>query len=77
MFNPLTDKISDLSDAEIEEKVLELSKKYMIARNPDLQTQVGVILEMYREEAKARRAKATMPKDDNDENSLDKLINIS
>lgn len=77
MFNPLLDKISDLSDNDVEEKVLELSKKYMQARNPDLQQQVGVILEMFREEARARRAKATMPKDDDDENSLDKLINIS
>jgi ribosomal protein L29 len=76
MFNPLTDNFSELSDNELESKILELSKKYFQSRNPQLQQQVGTILEMLKEESKTRRAKAIAPKDD-DENSLDNLINIS
>jgi len=48
----------------------------MQSHNPQLQMQVGNILEMFKEEARARRAKAMMPTD-NGENSLDNLINIS
>ncbi len=76
MFNPLTDNFSDLSDNDLEAKILELSRKYFQSRNPQLQQQVGTILEMLKEEAKTRRAKLIAPKDD-DENSLDNLINIS
>jgi len=76
MFNPLVDDFSDLSDNDLESKILELSRKYFQSRNPQLQQQVGTILEMLKEESKARRAKAIAPKDD-DENSLDNLINIS
>ena len=76
MFNPLVDDFSLLSDNELEEKILELSRKYFLSKNPQLQQQVGTILEMMKEESKARRAKAIAPKDD-DENSLDNLINIS
>jgi|TARA_B110000977_G_C10920691_1_gene432976 hypothetical protein len=76
MFNPLVDSFSKLSDSEVEDKVLELSRKYMQSHNPQLQMQVGNILEMFKEEARARRAKAMMPTD-NGENSLDNLINIS
>ena len=76
MFNPLVDSFSKLSDSEVEDKIIELSRKYVQSYNPQLQMQVGTILEMYKEELRARRAKANMPSDDG-ENSLDNLINIS
>jgi hypothetical protein len=76
MFNPLVDSFSKLSDSEVEDKIIELSRKYVQSYNPQLQMQVGTILEMYKEELRARRAKANMPTD-NGENSLDNLIKIS
>jgi len=81
MFNPLVDSFEKLSDAEIEEKILDLSRKFWMTHNPSVQQQIGVILEMYREEAKARRSRAmiqrTKKNDDDGDSPLDNLINIS
>jgi FKBP-type peptidyl-prolyl cis-trans isomerase (trigger factor) len=78
MFNHLVDNFSDLSDSEVEDKIAELSRKYFQTQNPHLQQQVSVVLEMFKEEARSRRAKQKIIQDhENDDNSLDNLINIS
>lgn len=78
MFNPLVDDFSELTDSEIENTIVELGRKYWQARNPQLQAQVATILEMYKHEARSRRAKAYQKQNDQDsDNGLDKLINIS
>jgi len=78
MFNPLVDDLSILDDSEIENKISELSRKYFQARNPELQQQVAVILEMYKQEIITRREKARLEQSqENGEEGLDNLINIS
>ena len=78
MFNPLVDDLSQLQDSEIENKISELSRKYFQARNPDLQRQIAVILEMYKQEIVTRREKARLQQNqENGEEGLDNLINIS
>jgi len=78
MFNPLVDDFSELTDTEIENKIIELGKKYWQARNPQLQAQIATILEMYKEEARSRRAKAYQKQNNQDlDNGLDNLINVS
>ena len=79
MFNPLVDSFSELKDTEIENKIVELQRKYFQAgANPQLQQQVQAILEMYKLEMQERRAKSLeKQKQDNGDNSLDNLINIS
>ena len=78
MFNPLVDDLSQLQDSEIENKISELSRKYFQARNPDLQRQIAVILEMYKQETLIRREKARLQQNqENGEEGLDNLINIS
>jgi len=77
MFNPLVDDLKTLSDAEVEEKISELGRKYWMARNPQVQEQIAVILEMYRQEAHTRRAQQYQKSQDDDDNDLDSLININ
>lgn len=77
MFNPLVDDFSALTDTEVEEKVVELGRKYWMSRNPDLQAQIATILEMYKEEARARRARAYQQSQQNNDSGLDNLININ
>ena len=78
MFNPLVDNFNDLSDSEIENKVFELSRKYFISRNPQVQQQISVILDMYKQELQLRIAKARLKdQEQNGENGLDNLINVS
>ena len=79
MFNPLVDSFSELKDAEIENKIVELQRKYFQAgANPQLQQQVQAILEMYKLEMQERRSKSIQKQNQQDgDNSLDNLINIS
>jgi small-conductance mechanosensitive channel len=78
MFNPLVDSFAQLSDAEVENKMLELQRKYYMTHNPQVQDQIVAILDMYREEARARRAKQyQQQQEQNGENGLDNLIKVS
>lgn len=75
MFNPLIDNLSSLSDSEIEQRILELSKKYFTAARlgkPEYLTQIQTAIIMYKEE-RSRRSQSR--KDDLD-NDLDQLINV-
>jgi tryptophanase len=78
MFNPLVDSFESLTDAEVENSLRTLSQRYFQTRNPQLQEQISVMVEMYREEMRARNAKAQFQKNaENGETGLDKLINVS
>ena len=78
MFNPLSDDISLLSEVELEQKIIELCRKYWQTRNPQVQVQISNMLEMYKEEAYFRRAKQyAKQNEENGESGLDSLINIS
>jgi len=76
MFNPLVDSLDKLSDTDLDQKISELGRKYWQARNPQLQTQIATMLNMYKEEALSRRAKQSQMQENGDD-SLDNLINIS
>jgi hypothetical protein len=78
MLNPLVDSLADLNLMQLEDKIVELQRKYFMTRNPGLQAQIANILEIYKEELYTRRAiEAQRQKDQDGNNSLDSLINIS
>jgi len=78
MFNPLVDDFSVLTDSEVEDKISELGRKYFQSRNPQVQEQIATILEMYKQEARSRREIAAQRQSEqNGENGLDNLINVS
>jgi hypothetical protein len=78
MFNPLVDSFESLTDAEVENSLRTLSQRYFQTRNPQLQEQISVMVEMYREEMRARNAKAQLKQmQNNGESGLDNLINVS
>ena len=78
-LNPFVDDLSDISTSDLSDKINDLSKKYFMTKNPEVQNQIRAVLEMYRAEAVSRQAKETLNqnKSENGENSLDNLINIS
>lgn len=77
MFNPLVDNLDTLSEQELEQKTIELGRKFWQTQNPDVRMQIQTILDMYRLELESRRAKEKLKTQENDNNSLDNLINIS
>lgn len=77
MFHPLTEDFSSLKDAEIENKVNELSRKYWQANNPAVKHQISVFLDIYKTELSARRAKSFEQAYQKRDTGLDKLINVN
>lgn len=75
MFHPLVSDLSGLKESELEEKLIDLNKKYYAAArlgSRDLLTQISTIITMYREELKLRYAK----KNQQDDDDLGQLINV-
>jgi hypothetical protein len=75
MFHPLEADLSGLKDNEVEQKLVELNKKYYAAArmgSKDLLTQLSTFITIYRDELSNRYARK-LKSDDND---LDQLINV-
>ena len=79
MINPLIDNLDGFTLQELDQKVSDLQRKYFMTPNPQVQAQIANVLDIYRLEQQDRRLKEMMRQqnDENGENSLDKLINIS
>jgi hypothetical protein len=75
MFNPLADNFEDLTDSQIQEKIQDLTRRYYQTRNPELQNQIAVMLDMFRQEQTTRMYK--QKQQDDDDPDLDNLININ
>jgi hypothetical protein len=76
MFHPLESDLTDLKDKEVEDKVLELTKKYYTAArlgNPDLLTQISTFITIYKSELSRRYMQRSNGQDKDD---LDQLINV-
>lgn len=76
-MHPLVENLNTLKDSELETKILDLSKKYWQARNPEVQSQIILLLDMHNEELKNRRAKIWQQQYQNRDKGLDKLINVN
>lgn len=79
MFNPLLKSPAELKDAELEEKVLELSRKYSIAARTgmnQIMPQILVALHTYKEELMMRNAASLQKTAKKNNGNLDDLINI-
>jgi hypothetical protein len=74
-MHPLVSELSGLKDQEIHAKIHDLTKKYFMTRNPDLQRQIAAVLDDLRIELGERNRKLIeqQMKDKN----LDNLIKLS
>ena len=75
MFHPLESDLSQLKDQDIENKLIELNKKYYAAArlgSRDLLTQLSTFITIYREELSKRNAQKLKQADDD----LGQLINV-
>ncbi len=76
MFHPFEGDLSDLKDAEVEQRLFDLNKKYFAAARlgkPELLTQLATFVTIYREELNRRYALKSKGQLDGD---LDQLINV-
>ena len=75
-MHPLIGDLSTFKDTEIEQKLQELSKKYFMTRNFELQCQVLAAIDSYREELAQRRDAEWKKTVESRNKDLDKLINV-
>jgi len=79
MFHPLMDPVTRLKDADLEARIVDLSKKYFIAAksgNSDVVHQILLALESHKEEQVRRRQQATAELLKKQDKDLGDLINV-
>ena len=76
-MHPLVTDLSDLKDSELYARINDLTKKYFMTRNPDLQWQMAGVLDELRLEARTRAARQTAKIQKSNNQSLDSLIKLS
>ena len=78
MIHPHAGDPSQLTIPQLEEKIMELSRKYFMSHNPQVQEQISMFLEIYRSELQMKIAQEQIrQQEQNGDNGLDDLINIS
>lgn len=76
-MHPLVHGLESIKDSELEEKISNLTRKYFATHNFELQQQIVMVLDTYKEEL-AKRQQLAYEKMMNSRNKdLDKLINVS
>jgi hypothetical protein len=76
-MHPLINNLNELKDNELENKINELSKKYFSTHNFELQQQISMVIDSYREELAKRRQAEYEKMMQTRNKDLDKLINVN
>jgi len=77
MMHPLSPDLSSMKETELETKLQELSRRYFQTSNAGLQHQLILLIEGYKSELSARRAKQWQDQYQNRSTDLDNLIKVS
>jgi len=76
-MHPLLGNLDSLKDNELEQKIFDLSKKYFMTNNPEVQGQMVMVLNGLKEEMSKRRQAQLASLMANRDKTLDKLIKVS
>jgi len=76
-MHPLLGNLTSLKDNELEQKIFDLSKKYFMTHNPEVQSQMIMVLDGLKEEMSKRRQAQLAALMANRDKTLDKLIKVS
>ncbi|CAB4125991.1 hypothetical protein UFOVP181_247 [uncultured Caudovirales phage] len=76
-MHPLIGDLSSLKDTELETKINDLTRKYFSSHNVEVQSQIIMVLDTYKEELANRRTAEYNKMMNNRDKGLDKLINVS
>jgi hypothetical protein len=79
MFHPLESDLTQLKDSEIEDKIVELNRKYYQAYRlgkPELLTQLTTFVTIYKQEMSRRYIEKTKSARGQMDGDLDQLINV-
>jgi hypothetical protein len=76
-MHPLVYNLSELKTTELEAKINDLTKKYFMTSNYELQNQITIMLDAYKEELSNRQREEWNKVMESRNKGLDKLINVS
>ena len=76
-MHPLINNLDELKDNELENKISKLSRKYFTTHNFQLQQQITMVIDSYREELAKRRQAEYEKMMQTRNKDLDKLINVN
>lgn len=76
-MHPLLNSLHELSDNELEQKISSASRTYWRTANPQVQSQIAMVIDSYKQELETRRTKQHLEQEENGDSDLDNLINIS
>lgn len=76
-MHPLIGDLSSFKDSELESKLNDLTRKYFTTHNFDVQRQMSMVIDSYRDELTMRKRKEYEKMMQTRNKDLDKLINIS
>lgn len=77
MFHPFSEDLSELTLPQLEQRVAELSRKYFATQNTQLQSQISTFIDIYKQEIQIKIAKEKARQQENGDDGLDNLINVS
>ncbi len=77
-FNPLVTDLDQYNDNQLENRIVDLQRKYFLTYNPQVKEQIVNILDIYRIELRTRQAIAAQKqREQNGDSGLDDLIKVS
>jgi formyltetrahydrofolate synthetase len=76
-MHPLSGDLSSLKDNEIESKIQDLTRKYFMTQNSELQQQISNVLNDYKEEMAKRRQIALAKLMKSADKSIDNLVKVN
>jgi hypothetical protein len=78
MIHPHENNMKDYTDTMLEQKLLKLNQMYFMTDNADMRQQMILLIDGYKLEIESRRAAARLKQEqEQQDNSLDDLINVS
>ena len=76
-MHPGIGSLSEFTDTQLEDKITQLSRYYHVTSNDDVRRQMILVLDEYKLELETRRIQAKKKMQQDDDNDLDNLINVS
>lgn len=76
-MHPLLSDLSSLKDQEIHSKISDLTNKYFMTRNIEVQSQIANVLDSLRDELRTRNVRQMQEQMKNGNKNLDSLIKVS
>jgi hypothetical protein len=75
-MHPGVEELKQLSESQIEQKIMRLNSMYFMTDNSDVRQQMILLIDTYKIELEERRISARIKAQESGENDIDSLIKV-